>query len=673
MSKNTRITMNNVRLKNAITNASLILGVFGLYLFYVRGFLFGQNLFLTHDNVRYHYPFFMYVSDSFRFGFGMPHWYPSNGGTPMGILSASLFPYLPHRIIGYIFHLALDGLSAYRATLMSGMFMVTSGLWFLIRRLTGNRLAATLSATLFLFGGCGITIFHQEQIIVSMSVLPWMALLLLKIKDDTRFLALLAVLFGVSTSIHYPQIQTISSAIIVSVMVVFGSACKNIFLKIIKDKKTLIVSISLLAASILPSLYIGLNIRDFSSPLRQSSTTGASDYSEYIKLNNQQFSSATIDYFKNYINPSYHENDDGFLFFATYPALLLALSAFILNFRRSAPVIVLLIFFIWASLGIHGGLPQLLYISRFPFIGQFRQWLHFVPLANMSLIVLSAIGFDELTKKLQAAPKHAKTMIAALAVLTLLFAFAEGSRYLRMYEQYMVPSITPHSEPDKETYLSLLKENSFSSSFLSKYHTYYSVVSPIVMFKGYMLLQSKCPQSIVQTPFSAGQTFDVSSFRPSSRLALIDLLCMKNLMGHIVPVTGSGIEGLSAANLQAIQSDSIAPALRRNDSSVFSSYIVTPNGVTAKGAVTAPSLLVFPFAHKNDFDAAFNGDKIKTHPAFEGAMTAISVPAGEFSVSLSQRISMYEIGVILQYASLAFSAIYVFGSNSGNQQRGKTP
>ena len=169
--------------------------------------------FPAHDNALYQLPTFLYYANALADGFGLPRWYPLVGGTPVIVSSPSLFPFLPHKWVGYALFALTDAspLRVYQLGLLSGVLLVLAGVWHLVRELTGSREAATVAAFAVGASGAGATVWHQEQLLATITWYPWIALCAAKAARDARWLPLAAALFGITLGTHYPTIHLLTA------------------------------------------------------------------------------------------------------------------------------------------------------------------------------------------------------------------------------------------------------------------------------------------------------------------------------------------------------------------------------------------------------------------------------------------------------------------------------
>lgn len=585
-----------------------LLLIAGVYVLFVLPVVTSQTVYPAHDNLERHLTNYLYFANSLEHGFGIPRWYPFDGGTPIGPTSAFMFPLIPHRLLGYLLYIALPlpPVTLYKINLVCGMLLAGAGWWLFLRKFTNSRPAAAIGTLMLLLGGSGITIFHQEQILATMAWLPWLMLALLKAKEDARFLMAAAIFAGFCVNLHNPHNHALSFIFLFLALLLTSKVFKFIQ-DLIKQKKGhyLFLSAMLFALAASPAVYVTKTQSAFSAPHRGYEEIKADNFQEYLRLNKAHASSATAAYLKNYIQPRTDVIDDQYAFFVTRTGLWLSALGLIFAFKTTLCVTIILLFCLWAVLGINGQFAQVLYLLKFPFITYFRQWYHFVPMINFCLSALGAWGtasfFSFLSKRIPQNKKTFKIMLTGMLTLGVCAAiYYEGRQYFAVYTAKHLRHISRNlPRPDKNEYLHLLKEDWFSRHWMEQ-----SInaplpadVPPILVYKDWY---KHNPQGLPNIPFSIRQT----STEP-------------------IPYP-------------------------KED------YTVTPKGASLKGSVQESSLVVFPFAHKLGFRAYLNREKTRAVPVYAGALTGIIVPEGKFNITLCVPLSFYQVATIIQALLLVF-------------------
>ncbi len=425
------------------------------------------------DSWFFHFRAFRYVADAIAHGHVFPEWFQTGGGIRIGFYHVNLFPFLPHRIIGYLLYsiLPISIVIAYKLQYILGVILMCFGWWLVLMELTHCRYASFFGALMIMMGGTGIT-FHQEQALATTYLMPWFVLSLLKLRDNASYVLPTVVLFGLGLSTHYPQIQLISMGLVFLFMII---SYPHLIKKAIPKRKWLIpVLLLLFILAILPSFYIYINIDNLASPLRGKENICQRTYDEYIHFVRKDHSYASPKYYMQYIKPIFKRprGFDRCSFFVGRIALILALFWILTQFRRSVLIILLLAIFTLLTLGVDSivPIPRYLYLIRFPFIEVFRQWFHFFPMVNFCLSAMAALGFASLIRYLR--PRSALLFSASLAFV-LFFQIADLAIYdMKYINAYRVTgeSIEKFDIPDRfsskaVTYLTLFQyKNRFKLS-----------------------------------------------------------------------------------------------------------------------------------------------------------------------------------------------------------------
>jgi hypothetical protein len=322
----------------------------------------------------------------------------------------------------------------------------------------------------------------------------------------------------------------------------------------------------------------------------------------------------------------------------------------------------------WASLGINAYMPHILYKLNFPFIGYFRQWYHFLPLVNLCLSALGALGFSALFSRL----KWAGTgrVVAGIAVILAVFAvmYHEGSSYFGQYVRGKLFHMSHRVEKlSKDEFINLMRGGQFERGLLSlRFQIDYAPPRHMV-YKEWFRLSRACPEALINSPYIAGAVYNDTDV-PSQRMgSLIKAFCESDLVERAVlagiPVSKAGVPSVRLPNILHIGYGSFPEPGRQSMGNLIipaEDYLVTPSGAALRGMYPEPALVVFPFSHKLGFGAEVNGQKVDTYPVYGGAYTGVAVPAGNFIIYLSVPFSGYQAALIAQAALLLF--IIVFSS-----------
>lgn len=405
-----------------------------------------SNLYLNHDNLGYHFPSFLYFANSIALGFGIPKVLYEYGGSEIAMTSISMGYFTPHRIAGYLLYLLvpIKPLLAYKLSLIVG-FIINAFGWHLLWTRTLPHRNLALVGDLLLFGsGIGLTILHQEQMLMTVSWLPWALFFAVYAVQETRSFALAGACAGGLLTLHYPQIHMVGLLFIILSLGICSPKdyCKNFSLPLLLNKSVLQGVLSFLLA-LAPTIYIFFIKSDYASPVRASQNIGNQSLSEYFKVNLQQQSSGTLRYIMNVILPAVDRGDDQMAFYITEFGFFLAIVGVLstlLYYRRWRFLIPLMLLSAWATLGVNGYLAQILFSMRFFGISLFRQWYHFVPYFIISLITLACLGFGWIRMmilKLYPAPPSYLTW--PIVIIAGAWIFISSNHYYNEYiERYQI-------------------------------------------------------------------------------------------------------------------------------------------------------------------------------------------------------------------------------------------
>lgn len=634
---------------------------------------------LWHDNISYHMPNFIYVLDSLRYGFGLPAWDPALGGSPVHITSLSLFPYVPYRLAAYVAGLVtgMQELGAYKVSLVMGAALAALGWWLFLHDWLGSRAGATLGTLVFLFGGTGITLFHQEQALVTVLPMPWVLLFMRMLSRDARYLYLVSALIGFSFTLHYPHIQLLSLVFFLIAIAVTGGLRVSTVKKVFMDRQRLLLSLGLFVLAASPLMPIMTSMGDFMSPLRGGEELGAGMLGQYVELNSVQKSSAEFSYLLNYLIPVRSERlvIDLYALFIPYTGLALAAAALALRFREARPALIVAFFGLWAALGIHAYMPQALFMIKFPFIGGFRQWYHFVPVVNLAVSALSALGAVVLIEKWRLT---AGTRTIAVGVALVCGAVvAEGGIYMDQYSSSaLAHTMRGPGHIGRQEFLSYLSDGTFAGNLHGRNLGVVRDFRPMIMYRSQMRLIKTCPSVMESGVFLTANVYSEPALGTRSRQPdIMEQFCAMGLQASSVIArlpkgvrTGPGIVIQNIAENSDGSGSFEMPAgeYAMNSKIPLSGFEVTPRAVRISGIAPRDGMLVVPFAHGLGFEARLFGQKVRTFSVYKGAMTGIMVTEGPFELDLAIAVSLYKIAVLLQYISIAAGAAFIWLKRPGS-------
>lgn len=658
MLKTGRLKFNH-SLKSTLLHIAFTTSAYLLFLYF-----HSRSLCIVRDNIFYQMPDYVYFANSLLHGFGFPRWLPWGGGVPIGLTLIPFFNFLPHRLVGYLLYILLpfSPVVKYTLTILLGMIITGIGWWLFLYKLTDSRYSATFGSLMIFWGGTGITIFHQEQILATMVWMPWIALTILQIRKHFNYILVLAVLVGFSMTVHQPPIQLLSFIFLLLALILTGKIEWLFYADKLKQGKwpTLVMAILLFFLAVSPIFYTIKMQKDFSGPVRGEQVK-AITYESYINLG-QGFSSAPFVYFQSYIaslkvpdliqSPTDPPSGDPSALFVTFIGLIFAALGIIFRRKAAAPIVIVLLLSAWATLGFKAYLPQTLFKIKFPYIGFFREWYHFFVVVNFSLSALGALGCSYLLQS----KKIKKQQLLLIGIVIFAVMAIESNYHLRRYIK--VINIWSHnylSHSDKTQFLDSIKNKVDSPGYDNL----------LFVYKEYDKLYKASNRTITGNPFSVSSVYnDInltlskhdaikklfdSGLFPYAVTATIPLQESKNINIpiHVLP------DNLNSSVFK--DKDSIGKYIfPRND------YTITPTGATLKGKALSSSLVVFPYGFKLGLEAFLNGRKVATYPVYNGGMTGIFVSKGNFDLKLIVPFSWYFITMLLQAFLLIFIFLFVY-------------
>jgi hypothetical protein len=623
------------------------------YIFFLLPVLDTSSLLPEQDNLMYHLPNYTYFSNSYKYGYGFPLWYPSNGGAQTGIFSLSFFPFLPYRLLGYLFYLLLPFhiVTLYKMTLAAGMLITCAGWWLFLNRLTGSRAGATFGCLMVLLGGTGMTVLHQEQILATITWAPWVMLVMLRVGKTPAYIVLLAVFLGFSITTHYPHIQFIVFTTLLISLAMTGKITTAFIRSLVANKQVLLLALIAFILSASPLLYVTGIMGDFSSPHRETAELMISSYEDYIRLNRMGRSSAPVAYFANYVFPQAGLPLDQFALYVTAAGLAAAVAGIALCFRATLAPLIVLIVCAWASIGVNGYLPQLLYYMKVPSLPYFRQWYHFIPMLNLSLSVMGAIGFASLLRFLVSLmdtwrKRTGYFVVALLFTVSVGAMLFESRQHLKSYINLYNKKIYIAAEVNEKKFIDLLTRGWFE----------YYKLGPLLMYREWYTFVKACPYAAVRAPFVTTNFYADEEIPPTSLSSVMKRFCGTGASRYAIIVHPLSGAGGRLPGIRPLKKDTYLPSglqFRLHRSLSAKDYSFTPRGAFALGSVDSTSLVVFPFSYKMGLRAYLNGGQAETYSVYGGAMTGVLVPGGEFRIELRVPFSLYQPAVLVQYLILA--------------------
>jgi hypothetical protein len=638
-----------------------------LYAAYFFPAVAGGDMYVVRDNLGYHFPTFAYIAGSLKHGYGIPSWFPTWGGLPLGAASVSLFPLAPHRMVAYALALLTDVgyVRAYTAGIGAGVLVFATGVWFLLKALTGSRPGATVGALMLAMGGTGLTVLHQEQVVATVFLAPWFALALAAARRDARFLPLAAALAGWMMTLHYPQIQMLAILFLVAACAASGLARPRDLRAWAGSPRMLALSALLFGLALLPVFYPYSLIDQLASPVRLSIGVGARTIGDYVKLNRQQESSATLEYVLHHLDPEPDSLMDAWLFYVTLTGMALAtLGAFLAWRNRAARApLVALGLFSWAALGVNWWLPQLLFLARFPFIGYFRQWYHFGPFVNLALAALGAFGAARIVEAARGAGGRRSALGAVVFAALVAMVAAEGVNYRGKYLGALAePCPREPLIADGGDFLTILKKGRFGHALAERMGG--TVGMPVMVYKEWSALPDACFPIHGEPPFTADHVFNDWGIEPGREWGILRKVCDATLStfyvtARIPPSAGHDLPHMTHLATEGFAFDSRSFRPRRIVRE--EEYTVTPHAVRIEGSADARALVVAPYSYRLGFAGRINGEAARVYPVYAGAMAGMIAPPGAFTAEFRAPFGWYVYAVGVEYAAVAMAGLYAWG------------
>ena len=622
-----------------------------------------RSLRIVRDNMFYQMPDYVYFANSLLHSFAFPRWLPWGGGVPIGLTLISFFNFLPYRLFGYLLYILLpfSPTEKYILTILLGMIITGIGWWLFLYKLTDSMYSATFGSLMIFWGGTGITIFHQEQILATMVWMPWIALTILQIRKNFNYILVLAILLGFSMTVHQPPIQLLSFIFLLLALILTGKIVWLVYIGKLKRGKwpILVLAILLFFLSASPIFYTIKTQKDFYSPVRGDQVK-AITYEDYINIG-QGFSSAPFVYFQSYIaslkvpdtiQPSTDPpSGDSIALFVTFIGLIFAALGIISRRNTAVPIVIVLLLSAWATLGFNAYLPQTLFIIKFPYIEFFREWYHFFPVVNFSLSALGALGCSAL---LQSKIKKQQILVIGIIVVSVMAIESEFhfSRYLNVIKRWSKSDI---SHQDKTQFLDSIKNRVDSPGYDDLLYVY----------KEYDKLYKESNRTINGNPFSASSVYNdvnLSFSKQDAMKKLFDSGLFPYAVTATIPLQQAKDINIPIHILSADLDFSFFKDKHSTGKHIFprNDYTITPTEATLKGKALSSSLVVFPYSFKLGLEAFLNDRKVETYPVYNGGMTGIFVSKGDFDLKLVVPFSWYFLTLLMQFFLLLFIFFFIY-------------
>lgn len=383
-----------------------------------------------YDSYYFMFPAFEYIGAAVAETSEFPQWFPTGGGVRAGFTQIPLFYFVPHRLVGYALHAftSIGAVTAFKVQYVFGVLLLATGWWLVVEMMTGSRVAASFATLMLAMGGTGIT-FHQEQVLSTTYLVPWLLLAIRFLPRDRNLALALALAFGLAGTIHYPHILFFSFLVFAVTMLLAeprGSVAR--ILLFLKPQIVLVIGLFVIAVA--PLVYLQASIGELSSPLRVGADAAmwAMTGEEYrdLSLRSMPGSSVLPTQYPHYLFPAFPPPADNASQFVGRAGVWLAACAPFLAWRKAWPVLAMGIVFVVLSLGVYLPFP----LAEFLFnlwpevMGSFRQWFHFFPMVNFCLSALAAIALAAAIARFRPLLGHAGPILLSAVFALLLFELA---------------------------------------------------------------------------------------------------------------------------------------------------------------------------------------------------------------------------------------------------------
>lgn len=567
------------------------------------------------DSYIFHFPAFIQIAESFAQGEGFSEWLPAAGGVRTGFSHIHLGVATPHRFLGYLLYsiTPLSALVAYKIAFALGVILIGLGWGLCLERLTRSTLGASLGSLAIMLGGTG-TGFHQEQILFTMTYMPWLLLALIEIKRDRRWIIVLAALLGLAATTHFPQIYAITLVLVVLVTLLAspGSIKERLFLP---SRNQWIASILLFIAATLPLVYIVAHMDGLLSWHRPNLT--AISYANYIEMLGRQYQLSDM---LQYIRPSTDlplEHLDISGFYAGEVTALFALAAIVFVFRTSWPVVLFILIAALLTVGTSAPIDVVgvLYLVASPIIKSFREWYHFFPAVNFGLAALAAIGIAWCAQRVENARHRGYGKLSYVLA---------GVFVLGIYQLAYV--VFPYS---RGHYL-IEHENRITSEDLSRYDHDPSVLQ----YRARLILDREETASIDKDASPQSMDNPRTVF-----VASVVKYGIGTADNQIRAYLASGpAKNLAVVGFTPVDHPEIGSGNR--PASPSPGFLLRTHGIDIETESAKPGLLVTPVNYDLGLDATLNG-KPATVLRVNGALAGIPIPSGKSSISLRVKSDIY--------------------------------
>jgi hypothetical protein len=336
----------------------------------------------TRDSLLYHFNSFEYLAKILRETGLLPSLFPAEGGVSIELSSMSFGLTSVHKFLGFLAYSFLgEPYLAWKIAFIAGVSIYCNGIFLIAYMYSKNMFFSIVIAVLASFIGIG-NAFHQEQVLYTAMLLPYIYLLMHKnlVDPNIKSAMVLMAVFGFISFVHFPQIQIVF--IFFTLFVLWEKRKILMFWNVVRNSWWWLI-IAILSTSVF-TLKFMLARDEIVYPLRIAEGVGFVPRSieNILLLNRSQASSGATqcgDFSKCirdiFVVPS-SKTDDLVSLYMGPLLLILLISIFIFQKRIAIILAISILLFLGPSLS-WWGYPAL--VLQFIFL-EFRQWYHFFPI-----------------------------------------------------------------------------------------------------------------------------------------------------------------------------------------------------------------------------------------------------------------------------------------------------
>lgn len=415
--------------------------------------VFAPSAYMVRDSGKFHFDYFVKLSKYLRETGQFPTWiYGQDGGFWTAVTSNNFILLAPHKVFSLVTAavLPIDLNLIFKTSLLFGILGVFFTYWRLVQKTVEEfELRFAVLGIFFFFSAPFISTWHQEQALGTIAWLPIICLSWLEFRRKPQVVsaALLGAAYGMGLNLHYPHLLVIATLCAIVAEGIRRAVLRESLgwsqrFRVFKKTNIvyfLVFSVCLLLASS-PLLYSYLNyFSQLESPFRSQSQIGAKTFLDYLNIHLSVRSSVHPLYLLSYLLPDWNlfgfgrdlwaarvgfwmaELDENNLRISqiVFPAILMACVFCQGFFRKNLFGLLFFSLLVLSTLGLFGPLIAV-YFFLIPGIGVFRQWVHFLPIANLVLGVIFLRAIAALLNSSQLNCRLPTQVMVAIGVVTFL-------------------------------------------------------------------------------------------------------------------------------------------------------------------------------------------------------------------------------------------------------------